>query len=149
MRPFQEGAEQFSERERNAQEDAALAANSCELFRFAESEPLDTLRSLFQAHPLTQRSLVLSAAQVNTTATPGTSSEPPPSPDSRSSCDADGWLPSQKDERLLREKNACDSSRRPQTRRSSCSPPSQRNLNDDTRGAPPSCRPDAGLAMEL
>ena len=47
-----------------------MAANSCELFR-SESEPLDTLRSLFQAHPLTQRSLVLSAAQVNTTATPG------------------------------------------------------------------------------
>ena len=80
------------------------------------------MRSHFQAHPLTQRSLVLSAAQVNTTATPGTSSEPPPSPDSRSSCDADGWLPSQKDARLLREKNACDSSRRPQTRRSSCAP---------------------------
>ena len=43
---------------------------------------------------------MLSAAQVKTTATPGTSSEPPPSPDSRSSCD--GWRPKPRHDRRPR-----------------------------------------------
>ena len=43
-------------------------------------------------HFQTKRSLMLSAAQDKTPATSGTSSEPPPSPDSRSSCE-DGWRP--------------------------------------------------------
>ena len=43
---------------------------------------------------------MLSAAQVKTTATPGTSSAPPPSPDSRSSFD--GWRPKPRHDRRPR-----------------------------------------------
>ena len=42
---------------------------------------------------------MLSAAQDKTTATSGTSSEPPRSPDPRSTCDADGWLPKPRHDR--------------------------------------------------
>ena len=50
-------------------------------------------------HFQTKRSLMLSAAQDKTTATSGTSSEPPRSPDPRSTCDADGWLPKPRHDR--------------------------------------------------
>ncbi len=76
-----------TERERNAQEDAledeVLAMFS---FRFLNA-------SHFQTSAHTARSRMLSAAHVKTSSTtpPRASSEPPPSPDSRSS--RDGWLP--------------------------------------------------------
>ena len=64
-----------------------------------ECEPLVpfTLRTTSR-HPLTQRSLML--MQNECTATPWTSSEPPPSPDSRSTCD--GWRPKPRHDRRPR-----------------------------------------------
>ena len=59
-------------------------------------------REPFSRHPRTQQTLMLSAAHVKTssTTTPRASSEPPPSPDSRSTCD--GWRPKPRHDRRPR-----------------------------------------------